>query len=327
MQAPIFLIADYAYADPGGKLHVIGGGVDSLLFPSFPAAVSRLSIAIKLVFDGDDPHREHLVEVALYDETKRDVAPRQKIPVRLASSETNSLLFVWNLQDAILRSPGYYQAALLVDGKTVTEAGFQAAMPTDAPPVQISAAARFTEAYRAVQTGDYDQALPILQDLVADNPDDTDAGIGLGFVLLLSDRPEEALSCFRTVESLGYARRELLLTDIGVTLYRQGKYAEALASFQEALRVSEIRADMLLVQLNGAQMRVVEVKTVPDLFALIALNGAWAAWNLPNVEMTRHLLGLASESSKQGTSREAIVQSLETLTQLLSARNPGSEAT
>ncbi|MFD5912474.1 DUF6941 family protein [Streptomyces massasporeus] len=60
------IVCDFVRVDQG-VFHIIGGGVQNLHFPSFPAA-HNLGVAVRLVMEGDDWGRGHTFSLALIDE-------------------------------------------------------------------------------------------------------------------------------------------------------------------------------------------------------------------------------------------------------------------
>lgn len=141
MKVNTLLLCDAATTREG-LLSILGGGVNILRQPAFPAPLGA-SLAILLEFDGDELKHPHKIAVEIRQdgggpsilqmEARWDVGPADVFDPRL----TNYVPLVLPLQPVGVPEPGHYRLTLSVDGQDVGALTFLMVQtgPVDAPEV------------------------------------------------------------------------------------------------------------------------------------------------------------------------------------------------
>jgi arylsulfatase A-like enzyme/Flp pilus assembly protein TadD len=119
-----------------------------------------------------------------------------------------------------LRSLGYVSPAPSNARRDYTEA--------DDPKRLIALDRKLQQAIAAVQAGRSAEAIGILQDLIAQRPDDAEAYIDLSIAYWQSDQPDRAIGTLQSAVRRGLPQRELRLK-LGTCLALSGKGAQAIS--------------------------------------------------------------------------------------------------
>jgi hypothetical protein len=125
-----------------GLLHVLGGGINKLTRPAFPA---RMSLDLALLLTFDEPRAvegEHLLSVVVRTADSREVG---RVEIGFAAREAEALPpderdrpavapLVVPLRDVPLPQPGDYTVVVQLDGHELTHNDFLAKNADDAGP-------------------------------------------------------------------------------------------------------------------------------------------------------------------------------------------------
>ena len=106
--------------------------------------------------------------------------------------------------------------------------------PAPANPIEE----RLQVAYEALEKGDYEQAIQLFEDVVAEDWRNYDAHFGLGLAYLRSGNLKEAWFEFKQLTKL-YPERFEAWYNLGVTQAQMGDWQDAARSFERALKVGE----------------------------------------------------------------------------------------
>lgn len=66
-QLDFAFIADAAEAEPGRKIYVVGGGIDSIAAPAFPVVHPMMSLVMRIAVHHTETERAHALEIRLID--------------------------------------------------------------------------------------------------------------------------------------------------------------------------------------------------------------------------------------------------------------------
>ncbi len=94
------------------------------------------------------------------------------------------------------------------------------------------------QAIKAYETGDYDQAMQLLNEYILQNPKDHKAYFHLGNVYLKKESPDSAIVQYKKALDLKRKYWQALYK-LGLAYYHQGKLDEAEAAFQKGLKVKK----------------------------------------------------------------------------------------
>jgi len=135
------LLCDYAQVRQG-LLHVVAGGVNRLLRPTFPAPMG-VALALVLELDPFERRADHQITVRVVDADGRQVAQgggrilgRELAPD--APSRTQ-IPHVFDLRAVVIPAPGDYEVKVYVDGAHRADIPFQGLQTPTLPPDQAAA--------------------------------------------------------------------------------------------------------------------------------------------------------------------------------------------
>lgn len=112
-------LADAAEAEPGRKLYVLGGGIDSINSRTFPAVHPHMSLVMRILIHPMDTNDEHKIEIRLIDSDGGELA---RIDGNLNTRNTTTtgrdiaMNMVINMVNTRFERPGDYSLEILLDG-------------------------------------------------------------------------------------------------------------------------------------------------------------------------------------------------------------------
>jgi tetratricopeptide (TPR) repeat protein len=295
MRVTVALLADSAVAVPGGKFDLLGAGVDSIAFPSFPALLPSLSLVLKLRFRPEEAAQERVVEVRSLDSERKPFQAPFTISLRPASADGGPLHFVYNMRDVTFPAPGEYGFAVAIDGleAAVIPLFVYSVIPTGDHLSPDPLATGLQEGFNAFGRGQSDAALAIFEDLIEKFPASPHAQNNRGFVLLGLGRPDDALNSFNAALEMGYPLTEITRANIATAHYLQGRYPEAVAGFQSLLATQPHAPFSVLFAIERDTLRPIKIVGAGDLVALASLNGARSAIAAGQAGVARDLAAAA----------------------------------
>lgn len=132
IRAECFMPCDGAQ-EANGKLHILGGGWDTLLGSSFPLTHNQFALAIRLAVPWVEANRPRAFRIELRDEDGRSILPAPiegtftvgRPPTAMEGDDLPVLLAV-TLVQITFPTPGIYTFHLLVDGEEVAKTKLRA---------------------------------------------------------------------------------------------------------------------------------------------------------------------------------------------------------
>jgi len=109
------------------------------------------------------------------------------------------------------------------------------------------------QAHLLLEDGDTEGALRVVEEALKDRPDDETAWFDKAELLVMLERPAEALHCYTRVLDLNRGNRHAWYEKANL-LFGEGRLAEAMDCLREALRLDPSRAPEIL--LKGEQLRI-----------------------------------------------------------------------
>lgn len=276
---PLALLAEYAIAhSDDNRLSIVGGGIRSLYYPSFPATQQRLALVLGLEFpaaSSPEVHRMRIQAQGPTDEVpvKPVIATLTVMPV--GDDQPGYVHFVYNMEQLRFAAPGLYRFVVLIDDAPACEVPLRVlAMPGP----REEAGTRLNEGYAAFASGKVEEAKGIFEGLVEQFPDFAAGHNNLGFVLLSMGDGQRALEAFDHARALGYSQPEILDANIGCAHYVRGDPVSASIFFDQCLRVHGYRGGALLYGIASEGLFPVDVKSASDYVGLMMLNRAWSSF-------------------------------------------------
>lgn len=283
---PLALLADHAVAhEDDRKLYVLGGGIRSMSFATFPAKLPRLAVALGIEFGPEEVGPEaHTMRI---DATGPSAEPPLKplsarFTVPPDQADPNKPVyfhFVFNLEDVTLQEPGDYTFSVVVDDDKVATSLPLHAERTPGPfEAEAEAGLLLDSGYHAFTSGDLAAAEATFRDVIARFPSDAGGHNNLGFVLLSAGHAAAALEAFQRARELGYMYPELLDANMGCVHYLLGDLESARTLFEQCLRIHGFKAaQAVLFGINGLQLFPVTLGAAAEYVSLMMLNAAWSA--------------------------------------------------
>src|SRR5947209_2361758 len=114
-------LADAAEAEPGRKLYVMGGGIDSIGAPVYPVVHPHLALVLRLLVHPTEANRNHVLEIRLmepdggeltkvegsFSASDAGVPPGREIPM-------NMVLNFWSTR---FERPGDYGIEIMINNQ------------------------------------------------------------------------------------------------------------------------------------------------------------------------------------------------------------------
>src|SRR5712691_449924 len=121
MRETFAFLADFGLAHPDFKIYVIGGGLDTIQVPSFPAMHPHITLILKLEFTPTECGQQHTIVIHPLD---ADGAPFLPAATLQVTPQRNpkfprlpvGLQYVLNIQGLMLTKEGEYAFSIVVDG-------------------------------------------------------------------------------------------------------------------------------------------------------------------------------------------------------------------
>lgn len=135
MKALFAFLADFALAHPDGKLYVVGGGIDTLVFQNLPAASPQLSLVVRIEFPPVECDRPHVIEIHPLTADGQPFLPA--ITMQLTPSRNpypglpTSFPFVVTMTAVLFSSVGDYAFSIVGDAQEVASVRLRV---VEAPP-------------------------------------------------------------------------------------------------------------------------------------------------------------------------------------------------
>lgn len=128
MQLQFAVLADTAQIMSDGKFIIVGGGIDYINAPSFPAMNPSLALVVRLTVSPQDVGHEHQFRVELLLPDGTNILPTQGstafTPQASGSSgivTPQSYMFVVNLPGIVFPREGRYLFRLFIDNRKVSD--------------------------------------------------------------------------------------------------------------------------------------------------------------------------------------------------------------
>lgn len=291
-------LADHAVALPHGGLDILHAGLRSVHFPSYPARVRELSLALAVeVGQGSI----HAYQVRLRDAAGKSVSAPfsfivQSPPSPGATPEPILIPLVYTMNDLVLPSPGAYSVELEEAGQILYEAGFTASDKPPAPPLPAiirPLADDLSRGFLLYMQGDLTAATQHFEALVARFPDSPDAHNNLGFCYLSLGRVHEALQQFESAAEKGYISPEILVVNQACCHFLLGNIGTARDLFRPLLPSRVQSTPVILFGLGRDRATAILVRSPGDYLALVALNAGRCELHLHNVQGAAEYLAVA----------------------------------
>lgn len=124
MRVPFAFLADFGLAHPDGKIYVIGGGLDTIQVPSFPAMHPQITLVLKLEFAPTECGQQHTITIHPLDADGAPFLPAATLQVTPQRNPKYprlpvGLQYVLNIQGLMLSKEGEYAFSVVVDSQEV----------------------------------------------------------------------------------------------------------------------------------------------------------------------------------------------------------------
>jgi hypothetical protein len=119
MQVPIFLAADYASQEAGGKLNVLGI-FNQIYVSAFPAALKSLYLVIRIELELGEFDEEHAIKIIFVDEDGREKGHQSlTFSTPRPGSTFNAFIdLLVQIEGLLLEAPGRHEFRLVVNRDT-----------------------------------------------------------------------------------------------------------------------------------------------------------------------------------------------------------------
>lgn len=131
-------LADAAEAEPGRKLYVLGGGIDSINAASFPVVHPHLSLVLRVLIHPTETGRDHSIEIRMIDSDGGELARLDgNLSARHAVSPSGREIpmnMVVNMVNTRFEHDGDYSIEILIDGQHARSVPLRLQQLTGPPP-------------------------------------------------------------------------------------------------------------------------------------------------------------------------------------------------
>lgn len=120
-QLDFAFLADAAEAEPGRKLYVLGGGIDSISAVGYPVVHPHLALVMRVLVHPSESGRTHRMEITLVDTDGGHLAQVQGEftgpPAPQPLGRDVGINMVLNFVNVRFESPGDYAFEILINGQ------------------------------------------------------------------------------------------------------------------------------------------------------------------------------------------------------------------
>ncbi|MGH2406456.1 MAG: tetratricopeptide repeat protein [Candidatus Limnocylindrales bacterium] len=302
MRILLALLAEHATASTDGRLYVVGGGIRTLQFASFPAIQPRLSVALGIEVGPSELGNEHtlsiLAEGPRAELVFRPVKVTFSMPPGPDRARAGYFHFVSNMDNVAFATAGEYGFVVHVDGVEIERVGIRVEQTRDQQKLREAGALQEAEellssGYADFGRGNVDAAEATFRRVVNRFPMIATGHNNLGFVLLSKRDATGALEAFAKAKELGYVQDEISDANVACALYLSGDPAAALRGFADCLQTHLFRSTATLFGIGPSELFPVQLGSVGDYASLMALNAAWSAWAANDDSAADHYLASA----------------------------------
>jgi hypothetical protein len=116
--------ADAAEAGPGGKFSLLGGGIENIYAPAFPAVQPGLALVVRLRVLASEAEQDHKFSIGIigpkdFRVTSGDIAEFRPTPLHGVSDRPLTVNLILNMPLLVFPEPGTYHFHLYVDSQEV----------------------------------------------------------------------------------------------------------------------------------------------------------------------------------------------------------------
>lgn len=116
--------ADAAEANPNGKFSLLGGGIENIYAPTFPAVHPGLALVVRLRALASEAQQDHKLRLHITGPNDIHVAPEvvaemRPNPLHSVPNRTTTLNLVMNIPLLVFPEPGTYLFHLYIDSQEV----------------------------------------------------------------------------------------------------------------------------------------------------------------------------------------------------------------
>jgi hypothetical protein len=291
-------LADHAVAHDDGKVYVIGGGVDRLQVPSFPATWPSLALVVKLAFQPAEYGRPMTIELRAVSATDGAAisAPRRMSIQPTATFETVGdsvpFPFVHNMRDLSFPAEGLYRFEVLAN--EVEMARVELAVVGVAVATEVAETFDLLrQGFAAFRVGDGEKAESLFRSVVERQPDLGMAHNNLGFTLLVRQDADGALEEFALASKNGFGASEVMIPNLACCAYIKHAYIDAARGFATAMAGGFPASDTFLLLISLDALYPIPLHSAGDYVALMAINGAWCKLKLGDLQSASQLSAVA----------------------------------
>lgn len=300
MRIALALLADYASAhQTDGRLYVMGGGIRSLTFPTFPATQPRLALALGIEVDRTELGVEHLLEINASGPTDEAISRPIRVNFKVDREERGTaggyIHFVSSMESVAFPLEGAYEFTIVIDGEPLQRLPLSAVgggQVSDDHEVETL----LQEGFNAFGRGDSDSAEETFRKVAERFPHAAGGHNNLGFVLLARGDAKGALDAFARAKDLGFPQNEITDANVAAASYVLGDTVKALAMFVTCLRERIFRTPAVLFGIGSSGLFPIQLQSAADYTSLMALNASWSALRAGDGEAHIRYLELARAS-------------------------------
>lgn len=323
MRLALALLADYAQAHQDGRLHVVGGGIRSLTFATFPATQQRLALALGIELERAELGLDHLLQIEASGPADQPVSRPVRVTFKVDQAERASggyFHFV-STSDASFPVEGTYEFAITIDGEPLEQLRLmvrRGGQPSDDSEVETL----LQEGFTAFGRGDRDSAEEGFRKVAERFPNAAGGHNNLGFVLLAKGDAAGALDAFAKAMDLGFPQNEITDANVAAASYILGDSVKALGIFVICLRERIFRTPAVLFGIGPSGLFPIQLQSAAEYTSLMALNAAWSAMRAGDREAFRRYLDISRASELPMRGDEAARVFAESV-HALEAADPG----
>lgn len=124
MELIYVIVADAAQANPNGKFSVLGGGIENIYVPAFPAVHPGLALVVRLSVQVSEANQSHDFRVDIagpndFYVTSGGIVGFRSVALQEEPDRPTTVNLVMNMSLLVFPEPGMYLFRLYVDTKEV----------------------------------------------------------------------------------------------------------------------------------------------------------------------------------------------------------------